>query len=251
MEAVAVMRKDEVVTELAAEGLSVAGVVERAGEDEVGFFVYVPVVRDKSGKQSPSNHKLKKIRNSFSERCVVLEFLLTDEVANDIESGLRATLLFAYPDAIRNSFMSLDSSNAHVWIDPKPNAVEHLEKIDSTVRSYLKKFKLSLVALAFTVDENLPTGFSMLRLLRIFAPVSLGVFSSKLQERKFTIPSEDWLRRKLDGLRKKGLVVWLKGEGDQPHGYALSLKALRGLGTDKKRSSADITRLLAIARSYK
>lgn len=242
------MKKDEIATKLSSEQLNIAGIVEKSADESTGYFVYVSVARDHEGVQSPSNFKLKKLKEGFSEQGIDLDFILSDELANDIEAGLRATLLINHADSIRNVFLSLNSREARVWIDPKPNAQEHLNEIDSTARLYLLGFKLSLLSISFTINENLPTAFVILKILRICAPASLNELSDKIQSKKLTIPSDDWLKRKLDGLRKKELVVWLKGEPEHPHSYALSLKALKALGTEKKRSSADITRLLAIAK---
>lgn len=242
------MKKDEIATELASNQLNIAGIVEKSADENSGYFVYVSVTRDREGVQSPSNFKLKKIKDNFNERGVVLDFIISDELANNIEAGLRATLLINHSDFIRNVFLSLDSREARVWIDPKPNAQEHLTEIDSTARLYLRGFKLKLLSTSLTINENLPTAFVILKALRICAPASLNELSDKIKSKNLAIPSDDWLKRKLDGLRKKELVVWLKGELDQPHSYALSLKALKALGTEKKRSSADIVRLLAIAK---
>lgn len=242
------MNKDEIATELASSQLNVAGIIEKSADESSGYFVYLSVTRDREGVQYPSNFKLKKIKESFNERGVSLDFIISDELANNIEAGLRATLLTNHSDFIRNIFLSLDSREARVWIDPKPNAQEHLAEIDSTARRYLQGFKLNLLSTSLTINENLPTAFAILKALRICAPASLNELSDRIKSKNLTIPSDDWLRRKLDGLRKKELVVWLKGELDRPHSYALSLKALKALGTEKKRSSADIVRLLAITK---
>lgn len=243
------MSKDKIAAELASESFNIAGIIERAAGEDAGYFVYISVARDAGGVQTPSNFKIKKVKDSFNSRGITLDFIISDEIADNIESGLRATLLVNHPDAVRNVFLSLDSRNASVWVDPKPNAQESLNKLDDTTRHYLRGFNLNLVSLALTVNENLPTALVILKTLRICAPSSLSDLSARMSN-NFTIPSEDWLRRKLEGLRKKELVVWLKGQPpEQPHSYALTLKALKALGTEKKRSSPDITRLLAIVKA--
>lgn len=244
-----IISKDQIAAELALENFNIAGIIERAAEKDSGYFVYISVARDANGVQTPSNFKIKKVKENFSERNIVLDFIISDEIANNIEAGLRATLLVNHQEIVRNAFLSLNSRSASVWIDPKPNAQEHLKKLEETARNFLQGFNLNLDSIALTINENLPTALTILKTLRTCAPSSANDLAVRLGV-NFTVPSEDWLRRKLDGLRKKELVVWLKAQtADQPHSYALSLKALKALGTERKGSSADITRLLAIVRT--
>lgn len=229
------------------------GIVQKSSSEDDGFFVYVKIDRDASGRQIPSNSTLQKAKDSLHQSGVLIEFLLSDSVINDLESGLRATLLHRFPRHVRNVFVSIDRKSAVVWIDPKPEAANVFDDIESTVKIYLKEFEFELKSTVFTTNENLPTDFYILRIVRLLSPAPLELIRGELKLREFSVPSDDWLKRKLEVLRKRGLLVWIKPDPatavGRPPLYALSLTALKSLGTVKSKSSPDITRLLAFARS--
>ncbi|SEJ24256.1 hypothetical protein SAMN04244579_03630 [Azotobacter beijerinckii] len=245
------MRKDFAFDRLVSEGFNVIGVVEQVSSEMAGFFAYIRMTWRDDGAQSPSNLKMIKEKEYFLRQGIALEFIVSDEFAGNAEAGLRAQLLANYSDYVRNSYLSLGQDEARVWIDPKPGIGNVFTEIEGSVRRYLEGLKIGNVSVLLTVDDNLPSDFLLLRLLRQSAPISLELFCDAIVGKGFTVPSLDWLRRKLDAHRRKGYVVWLKGEGNLPHQYALTLKALKALGTEKRRSSPDVNRLLAIASRAK
>ena len=92
-------------------------------------------------------------------------------------------------------------------------------------------------------DKGLPTNFYLLRVLRHIAPADIGAIKAEAERKGKAIPSDDWLKRRMDQLRKNGLVVWVSGDK-----YVLSLRALKRLGSTKNRLSMDVARMLALAR---
>jgi hypothetical protein len=245
---------DERVASVLAEfEIALQGMVRQSLNADSGYFVYIKIDRDSANRQTPSNVKLQKAKEVLRQSGVVVEFLLNDSTINDVESGLRATLLHRFPRHVRNVFVSVERTSAAVWVDPKPGAVDVFYDIESVIKIYLEQFEFELKSIVFTVDANLPTNLFIIKIVRLLSPAPLNLIRDKLQEHDFSIPSDDWLKRKLEVLRKHGLLVWIRPDqggtnGDAPL-YALSLKALRSLGAIKARSSPDITRLLAFARS--
>ncbi len=223
--------------------VSIGPIVSSTSEQPV-FFATIQVIRDSSGKQIPANRLLHSIRNDLLPHDVKLEFLLRYENSEEIETGLRATLLHSHIDHIRNIFASFDSSNAYLWIEPK-HALEQstVNELTKRAQAFLKLFDLSLSTVSITSEEVLPGKLALLTAIRFLAPATLTSTSIELARRGFKIPSADWLVRRLDGLRKAGNVVRLSsGE------YALTQLSLHALGTSKNRSSPDVSRLLALAR---
>lgn len=208
------------------------------------LFVHVAVTYGPNNKRIPSGRRLNEARHALRKQGITIEFIVTDSQIQDIEAGLRATVLHAFGEDIRSVFMSVTGVKADVWLEPKRKLNESVrDTVREKLATYLNEFNIELRSLAMTTDENLPSNLAILRAARHLAPVDINDLMSELLSREFIVPSLDWLRRRLDALRRKGQILWL--EGDQ---YALTLASIRGLGTTKMRGSPDIARLLVLAR---
>lgn len=109
----------DIVAVLEQEGISVVGKVIRDSVGSDHSFVYIPVSRNAEGHQVPSNRSLLRARAMLKERGIAVEFILTDAQSQNIEAGVRATLLHAFGDDIRNVFLSVGRGNADVWVEQK------------------------------------------------------------------------------------------------------------------------------------
>lgn len=212
------------------------------------FFVPIAIKKD-SGLQEPSNKKLKEIAKSLATtNKIAIEYLLHDNQSADVESGLRATLLHQFGDLLRNAFLSVNSNGkAIVWVEKKKSINSEEEKqISEKAKVFLQGVGITEFSTHGTSGENLPGTLVLLRSIKKAAPVQLDQLAKNLQGIGFVIPSGDWLKRKLDLLRRKGrLVRTAQGE------FVLSLETLRILGTSKDRNSSDIARMLALSRRTK
>ncbi|MCV9997585.1 hypothetical protein OE766_04945 [Pararhizobium sp. YC-54] len=230
---------------LSERGLPLSGRIISDIFDETHFYVFVVTERDENNHQVPSNRKLDLIANEFKNNSMNIEFILTGADNRDVEAGVRASLLHSFGDFVRNSFLSVVARSAHIWIEPKgPIPANVLSEIKDKLKILLDSFGLSLGELYFTSAENLPSKFACLNIIRLIAPADLPAIADKLKSKGFSVPSHAWMSRMLDNLRKSGLIVRLKSGG-----YALSMNALKSLGTAKNRNSPDITRILALAKS--
>lgn len=230
--------------EISAAGVTSVGRISSSDTERPVYFATVVVERDSDGKQKPSNRTLKAVRDALLAKGVLLEFLLRYENSEEVEAGLRATLLHSHIDQIRNAFFSFDAGRAHLWIEPK-QALEQtaINAMIERAEAYLQLFDIRLGSTSITSDEVLPTKLSMLIAIRQLAPVTLTALAMELKSRGYEVPSSDWLLRKLDLIRKEGGLVRLaSGE------FALTRQSLHALGTAKNRQSPDISRLLALAR---
>lgn len=218
-------------------------IVSSASADPL-YFAAVVVDRDSAGKQVPSNRTLRQIQENLLSQGVRVEFLLRYEKSEEIEGGLRATLLHSHIEHIRNVFVSFESGEAHIWIEPK-HALESatINQMVERAEKFLSLFEVVLAGTSITSDEVLPTKLGILTAIRLLAPASLTSLAIELTRRGFKVPSPDWLHRRLDVLRKEGSLVRLAG-GE----LVLTRHSLHVLGTTKNRGSPDISRLLALAR---
>lgn len=237
------MSEGLILEALADAGLALASPLIRDNADAERFFAVIEVSRDSENKQVPTNRKLHAIRDRLHEAGVRLEFLLRDATANDIEGGLRATILHGFIDEVRNVFMSIDAGEAHVWVEPKTQLPDELTlQLRERASHFLSDVGLRLGTLRSTVNQNLPSKLALLASLRIVAPSTLGDLAAALTQHQFEVPSNEWLNRRLDALRKEGAVI-RTDDGL----YALTLRSLTNLGTKKNARSPDIARLLKMA----
>lgn len=238
--------KAEIISLLERGGIANVSSVVEADLEAIAYLVFIPIERNSDGSKSPSGFKLGKIKEELKNIGISVEYVLTDGAAPDLESGLRAALLMSHGDYIRNVFFQANGRSGDVWIDPK-RTLEPLvrDQIRERAQGYLKNFEFIVGNVVLTAEDNLPTVTVCLKAIRKSAPVEVNDLISILRDSNFNIPSYDWMRRRLDLLRKKGLVV-RRGDGR----YVLSLTGLRALGTGRGRSSPDVARLLALVRRH-
>lgn len=230
---------------LKANGVSPSGRLAEDIFDENHFYVFVDVFRNSENMQVPSNKKLNEIKGQIADLGINVEFILTDATKRSIEDGLRASMLHSFPETIRNSFLTMSGAEARVWLVPKAAINDDLLKeIKQKTGVYLAVFDIKEFSIELTSAANLPSRIVCLEVIRNQSPACLQSITETLRRRHFTIPSEDWMSRMLDVLRRNGMIIRSK-EGM----YSLTLAGLKALGTAKGRRSPDITRILALARS--
>ena len=226
-------------------GIPVSGSAIRDSEGEGIYYVFVEVRRDIRGRQEPSNAALDIAKATLGDMGATVDFILTDGTMRDAEAGLRATLLHSFGGSVRNSFLSTRGREAFVWVVPKRVLGDaELNEISAKAKIFLEEVGLVLRQLTTTTGENLPSRMRCLATLRQAAPATHLQLAVLLRGQGFVVPSDDWMARRLDVLRKSGQVVRMRSGR-----YAVSLAALKGLGTVKGPSSPDISRLLALASS--
>lgn len=230
---------------LAARGIIASGRIAKDAFTPNRFVAFVDVQRDSENRQVPSNKLLNRIKEEILNEGATLEFVLTDAAQQDIEAGFRASMLHSFGDVVRNAFLTLDGKKAVAWIAPKVRIqADVIPNIEERTRTFLSNYELDLAALEFTSDANLPGKLVCLQVARLKSPVAVPELTQALIDKGFTVPSENWTSRVLDGLRKSGLVIRQKSGK-----YVVTLAGLKALGTQKNRRSPDIGRMLALARS--
>lgn len=209
--------------------------------------VYLPIkyTRDSSGRLIPNHKTLAQIKSDLAALGVFVEFILVDREAKANEDSLRASLISSYPDVVRNAFLRTLDGVANVWIDNKRSPSKHeMIQIELYLSKYVETVRQRGYRLHIMSEEVLATNAEVLSIIRRFSPLSMQALEKLIADRGFPVPSLDWLSRKLDALRKAGLVLRLTSGS-----YVLTRRALHQLGTQKNRWSPDLARLLALARS--
>jgi hypothetical protein len=235
---------DKISEALMAHKVELAGAIILNPVAANTLFLPVKISRDSAGRQKPSFGALMNLKNEIMVHGLSVEFLLVDLNAKSIEDGVRASLITAYSDIVRNAFVSVVGAVYHIWIDnKKPISTEDSDKLDGLIERYLSTLDLYRHKIHIMSEEYLATNTEFLAILRKCSPADRSLLASELSKRGFAVPSDDWMNRKFDALRKAGLVVRL-ADGS----YALTAEALHRLGTRKDRHSPDVARLLVLAR---
>ena len=235
----------DIKTLLAARSINISGSVARDGFDARRFYIFVEVTRNSENRQEPSNKILNEARDELFQLGFDIEYILTDGAHQDIETSVRASLLHSFGSSVRNSFVTVDAKRAIVWLDLKESInSDRIKDIKEKIVIALSLFDIALADVRSTAGDNLPSKTACVAALRGIAPADLPTVVARLRGSGFTVPSQNWLSRVFDNLRKGGFIV-----RSQSGTYALTLAGLRALGTKKSGKSPDVARLLALAKA--
>jgi len=239
------MTSDEQVHKLLqSHGIDLVGSLVRDGSDSRRIYAFIRLKMDSDNKKEKTNYELTKIANSLINDGVHVSFIITDGEESDVEETIKSSLFRFFSDLVRNVFVSFSNKKASVWIEPKRLlSQEDEENMNEKCAELLHVLEVQLESVRFTSSENVPTRTACLKAIRLHAPIPKENLSKALTERGFHVPSDEWLSRMLDSLRKSGLVLRRKDGG-----FVLTHSALINLGSAKNSRSPDISRALALAR---
>ena len=215
-------------------------------EDSRNVYAQIKITFGVDGTRKPTRKQLLSVQQKAAEQGYQLSFLLVSDAKTKFEELIRETLFLAFPDVLRNVFCSLNEKGATVWIEPKSELMTStVREIENSARNFCEAQHVALVDCFSIADQVTPGKLAILSALRLVAPVSSDGLKQALESTGFNIPSQDWLHRKLDALRKSGVVSLTSNRN-----YCLPGQTLRVLGTSKNgMTSPDVTRLLALWRS--
>lgn len=214
--------------------------------DPAGRVVFAFLKRDDSVSPNVpiTQTALKAATRELRELGYEIQFISAGRPEAHIDTDYKVMLMITYPDEIRNSFVSLETGGANIWIEPKVLLSKELEtSVRAKTFNFFQHLKIEIKSIQITTNNRIPTDTFLLKTLREISPASLESIKDSLDQRSFSVPNETWLNHTLDRLRKKGLVV-RKRSGQ----YFLSYRALSKLGTSKDRNSPDVRRALALTR---
>ncbi|MHB1079737.1 MAG: hypothetical protein ACYC67_10050 [Prosthecobacter sp.] len=241
-------KKEELMRFFKARGVGFISDIRGNRPPPVDFAVFIP--SDRISSLAKPEHISKRQLTNF-QRFLRSKLGITVEWIE--ESGHRSTAMEAalfelldlkYPGRYREVFISaLGSKPVCVWIEPSKSEVENpnLEEVRAAVQTFMELYDVNEFVVDDGASASLPSGLVILRRIKVNAPITREVLAERLISAGSTIPDVRWLQRRLDKLRKQGLVH-REASGD----YCLTEAALATVPHGKGRSSSDIERALAL-----
>jgi hypothetical protein len=145
---------------------------------------------------------------------------------------------------VRDAYVFIEQSRLNILLDlTSDHTITYIEDIRKKVRVVMDIFSIAELDLSL-LPAKLPHDLAIMGVVRQISPTKADAIGRKLAAKGFIVPSDEWINKKADALRKRRFLVRLR-DGR----YAVSLFGLKALGTQKGRDSPDISRLLALARS--
>jgi hypothetical protein len=222
---------------------AVGNIVRDTGEQNK-FYAFIEIERKKEGKKIPSNYKLKKIAEDFEQDDIHLSFVSIEDGIKNTQETFKSILFQFFSQEVRNGFLESESNGIIFWVEPKKILLQkEIEAIDSKIQEICIALGLKLNVVKFTSSENLPTPTACLSIIKRKAPLTLGELNTELKLQKLFVPSDAWLSKIVDKLRKSQRILWRK-DGT----YVLTLNGLSALGSSKNQKSSDVIRALDLPR---
>lgn len=212
--------------------------------EQARVIAFVDVHYDSDGIRRPSERYIYDIKNDFLAKGVYIDFVAVSARLSSLEEELRFVLINNVGRLVRNSFLSLDQKNANIWIVAKHNlSPAERGEVHALARDFLRQKGINLSGFEFSNEVNLITKTGCIAIIRSFAPMSQDKIRFEIEKRNFVVPSDNWLSRMLDNIRKSSFIM-RKGNGD----YVLTLAGLRASGTVKTSRSPDVRRMLELGK---
>lgn len=205
-------------------------------------------VRETAGQGFTSKRQLGYLSRVLEEKfdLRVLTTFRDSQQFTDLESGLRAILLRKFAGLIVDAYISFPTANkALVWIGlAQVQEKSVADGVQAVVSSFLEQAEISCEGIEFlNPRQPEPSLVVILRSVKVKAPVSISEIMEDLLGKGLACPSERWLAAKLDGARKRGLLVRNPTET-----YVLTALGLDIVPHSRSRASSDIDRMLSLAK---
>ena len=235
---------DNIAAYLIEYGLVLSASIIQNPLDESSYYVFVQKNISDRGAEEPTRAAIERMRGQLQSKGHHVEFILTGGSYRDAEAGVRALVTSILPELVEGCFISVEGRTATIWVTPKRSLQQDEHQVlNESCSTYIRSLKLIYGGINFTPSDNHPSKLVCLKIIRTHAPVCLDQIISLARAKAFDVPSAEWMSKNLDNMRKSGQVIRLKNGA-----YALTLDALKSLGTAKDASSPDIARLLDLAR---
>ena len=219
--------------------------------NDFDFVLYVPGdrVSTRAGHGRTSVRQMDRLRANI-KRCLTLsvEWVIAgtkDDRVASLESALLSALKMRFHGVFATVFVSpLQKSPALVLVDAVPHVHRPSEEeLNKVAASIFNAFGLERPTARYIDNFEVPNNPMILRGLKVRSPATTEVIAEWLRKRGARIPDLKWLQRKLDTLRRKRLIVYMR-DGT----YAMAEEGLRIVPHTLSRSSSDVERALALSR---
>jgi hypothetical protein len=216
---------------------------------DFALFLQADAIGERAEKNQTSWRQLRQLQIDIKKRLgITVEWIVIPGTqAASLEGALLEILQQRFPGVFAAVFVSSPKlSPVWVWLDVKPDAKDlpDIKTLEVISTELFKIFGFVAPHVVYASATALPTNLAILRALKIRAPAHVEELFGVLTKRQSSIPDIRWLQTKLDTMRKTGLVV-RAGTGQ----YVLTERALAIVPINKKRSSSDVERALALGRA--
>lgn len=213
-------------------------------DDETVFYAFVFISTNERGQQSPSKHQLSRASKALEAKGFYVNYILLEGDDEAVEASVKVALEKRFPEEINNVFVNDKRTGFEVWVEPRKQLDEsRYSEIENVISELLDLMNISKSRIFFTSTATLPTPTACLTAIRLLAPATLDAIIGNLNKRGLSVPSEQWMKRMLDRLRRSGRITRLTNGT-----YVLTLNSLAILGSGKGRHSPDVKRALELAR---
>lgn len=243
---------DKLSSLLGKLGLHYAIPMERGLDRDNRYQVVVPGERvaEKSWRgKLTSQRQLSYARRAIQDKLgISVEWVIQPSAtAADLEAELHSVVDVRLGGMISNTFLSWEGeAPGRVWYELSPGVSPEVV-LDSLIMLTRMIFNARGYSAPQVIVDDLSTGprdSQILKTVKQLAPVLPRVVASALsEETPQNTRGEEWFERRLDLLRKKGLVVWVGSMG-----YVLSLLGLTVAPHSHDRDSTDVRRVLVLGR---
>ena len=235
---------------LQTRGIACVSEIREGNSDDIDFVLYVPGdrVSRRVDAGRTSVRQMTRLCNDIKKQLKLnVEWIITqDDRVADLEAALRGAFEARFPGiftAVSVSALHVSPSLVSVETDPqainRPGA-EHLSEIAASIFS---AYGVEPPTVFYGDGLELPSIPMILRGVKTGSPATAESLADRLRQSRTLIPDLTWLRRKLDTLRREGLVVRISSGA-----YAMTEKGLGIVPHGRSRSSSDVERVLALAR---
>lgn len=218
------------------------------GVGDASLFVYDDTIAAKADGDltSPAqmNYLARKIKDDLG---ITVDWVIVPgPLTLALKAALEQLLQLRFPKATWAVQMSPPRQHpALVIVEPGADSTDFpdLQAVSSVARELFQLFGLQNPEVAYLGGVDYPTSLALLRAIKVSAPISKEALAHVLWGDKAAVGEVKWLQRKLDGLRKQGLI-----QRSKDGMYSLTSDGLVTAPHGKYRSSSDVERALLLAR---
>ena len=219
-------------------------IVPHAEEHDSSLRVFVRVKYDNYRNATPSKKGLKEIRARIELEELDVELLVLDPEWESVNRILRNWVLRRFSKYITDFHVKRSRREVVISVRLKSGyTADRVRQIKSHIEGFMESIGYGRSNIQVVFSEEGPSLTTILANLRTISPCAIDELTAFMERKNIAVPSEKWMSRRLDELRRKGLV--LRNDFGE---FFLTAVGLSGLGSKKGRQSPDVRRALVLAR---
>ena len=228
-----------------SQGVSI---LDGSREKEVIVFVPSSYLGPKVGPDKTSLRQMAHLRRMAARDLgLCVDFKVTRDEADieGIEAGLNALVRRGLSHRQLHCFLSISpSGQVDLWVDKSSGRlISQTESQDlrAIAADYLEKANLFLREVHLS-ESPFPSTAVVLRAVKVVQPATVDSVTGEISRQGFASIPPRWVKAQLDGLRRRGFVIWQRGV------YSITSDGLMILPVSRGRLSSDVERALVLAK---